>query len=144
MKWKCQLCGYVFEGENPPDSCPSIFKHQSRFIKAPDYIEVTNRRGETKQIPKFQPGEIKTTTEQAEPRVITVQVEHTTIDEERKQSSQTVSIPVTILSKDDEANKPEYISIPVKTIEEDVGIDYAAEYKKQTGRDLETGEYVTQ
>jgi hypothetical protein len=28
--------------------------------------------------------------------------------------------------------------------EEDPGVDYAAEYKKQTGRDLETGEYVTQ
>ena len=24
------------------------------------------------------------------------------------------------------------------------GVDYAAEYKKQTGGDLETGEYVTQ
>ena len=35
----------------------------------------------------------------------------------------------------------------VKTIadtKEDPGVDYAAEYKKQTGRDLETGEYVTQ
>ena len=28
--------------------------------------------------------------------------------------------------------------------QEDPGVDYAAEYKKQTGRDLETGEYVTQ
>ena len=28
--------------------------------------------------------------------------------------------------------------------EEDPGIDYAVEYKKQTGKDLETGEYVTQ
>ncbi len=28
--------------------------------------------------------------------------------------------------------------------EDDHGIDYAAEYRKQTGRDLETGEYVTQ
>ena len=28
--------------------------------------------------------------------------------------------------------------------EEDPGVDYAAEYKKQTGRDLETGKYVTQ
>lgn len=28
--------------------------------------------------------------------------------------------------------------------DEDPGVDYAAEYKKQTGRDLETGEYVTQ
>ena len=26
----------------------------------------------------------------------------------------------------------------------DPGVDYAAEYKKQTGRDLETGKYVTQ
>ena len=32
----------------------------------------------------------------------------------------------------------------VKTDDEDPGVDYAAEYKKQTGRDLETGEYVTQ
>ena len=27
---------------------------------------------------------------------------------------------------------------------EDPGVDYAAEYMKQTGRDLETGKYVTQ
>lgn len=31
-----------------------------------------------------------------------------------------------------------------KKADEDQGVDYAAEYKKQTGRDLETGEYVTQ
>ena len=28
--------------------------------------------------------------------------------------------------------------------EEDPGIDYAAEYRKQTGKDLQTGKYVTQ
>ena len=28
--------------------------------------------------------------------------------------------------------------------DEDPGVDYAVEYKKQTGKDLETGEYVTQ
>ncbi len=28
--------------------------------------------------------------------------------------------------------------------DEDTGVDYATEYKKQTGRDLETGKYVTQ
>ncbi len=28
--------------------------------------------------------------------------------------------------------------------DEDPGVDYAAEYKKQTGRDLETGQFVTQ
>lgn len=31
-----------------------------------------------------------------------------------------------------------------QTESEDNGVDYAAEYKKQTGKDLETGEYVTQ
>lgn len=28
--------------------------------------------------------------------------------------------------------------------EEDPGVDYTAEYRKQTGKDLETGEYTTQ
>ena len=31
-----------------------------------------------------------------------------------------------------------------KAAPEDPGVNYAAEYKKQTGRDLETGKYVTQ
>ena len=22
MKWVCKVCGYVYEGENPPDECP--------------------------------------------------------------------------------------------------------------------------
>ena len=28
--------------------------------------------------------------------------------------------------------------------DEDPGVDYASEYRKQTGKDLTTGEYVTQ
>ena len=28
--------------------------------------------------------------------------------------------------------------------EEDAGVDYATEYRKQTGKDLTTGEYVSQ
>ena len=28
--------------------------------------------------------------------------------------------------------------------DDDANVDYAEEYKKQTGKDLETGEYVTQ
>ena len=39
------------------------------------------------------------------------------------------------------AQKKEQI---VKVDDENPGVDYAAEYKKQTGKDLETGEYVTQ
>ncbi len=35
-------------------------------------------------------------------------------------------------------------SMPQDDSEEDPGIDYAAEYQKQTGRDFETREYVTQ
>ena len=32
----------------------------------------------------------------------------------------------------------------VTDTDKDLSVDYAAEYKKQTGRDLETGDYVTQ
>ena len=38
----------------------------------------------------------------------------------------------------------ESILITVVEEAEDPGVDYAAEYLKQTGRDFETGEYVTQ
>lgn len=38
----------------------------------------------------------------------------------------------------------ESILIIVAEEAEEHGVDYAAEYLKQTGRDFETGEYVTQ
>lgn len=38
----------------------------------------------------------------------------------------------------------ESILIIVAEEAEESGVDYAAEYLKQTGRDFETGEYVTQ
>ena len=41
-------------------------------------------------------------------------------------------------------DKNESILIIVAEEAEDSGVDYAAEYLKQTGRDFETGEYVTQ
>ena len=41
-------------------------------------------------------------------------------------------------------DEKESISIIVAEEAEDPGVDYAAEYLKQTGRDFETGEYVTQ
>lgn len=34
--------------------------------------------------------------------------------------------------------------IPQDKPEENYGVDYATEYKKQTGKDIETGKYVTQ
>ena len=32
-KWVCSVCGYVFEGENPPEACPICKAPASKFIK---------------------------------------------------------------------------------------------------------------
>ena len=41
-------------------------------------------------------------------------------------------------------NENESILLRVAEEAEEPGVDYAAEYLKQTGKDFETGEYVTQ
>lgn len=33
MKWVCQVCGYVFEGEQPPEKCPQCKAPASKFTK---------------------------------------------------------------------------------------------------------------
>ena len=33
MKWVCSVCGYVFEGEQPPERCPVCKAPASKFIK---------------------------------------------------------------------------------------------------------------
>ena len=33
-KWICSICGYVFEGENPPAACPQCKAPASKFTKA--------------------------------------------------------------------------------------------------------------
>ncbi|MGN1382485.1 MAG: [FeFe] hydrogenase, group A [Eubacterium sp.] len=30
-KWKCRVCGYIYEGENPPEECPVCHKDSSYF-----------------------------------------------------------------------------------------------------------------
>ena len=30
-KWICQVCGYVYEGENPPEKCPQCGVPASKF-----------------------------------------------------------------------------------------------------------------
>ncbi len=30
-KWKCSICGYIFTGEQPPESCPSCGAPQEAF-----------------------------------------------------------------------------------------------------------------
>ena len=33
MKWKCTVCGYIAEGENPPAECPVCHVPASKFVK---------------------------------------------------------------------------------------------------------------
>ena len=32
-KWVCSVCGYVYEGENPPEFCPQCKAPASKFVK---------------------------------------------------------------------------------------------------------------
>ena len=31
--WRCRICGYVYDGEEPPEECPYCFFPQSAFKK---------------------------------------------------------------------------------------------------------------
>lgn len=33
MKWVCSICGYVYEGEQPPEKCPVCKAPASKFVK---------------------------------------------------------------------------------------------------------------
>ena len=32
-KWVCSICGYVYEGENPPEQCPQCKAPASKFVE---------------------------------------------------------------------------------------------------------------
>ncbi len=34
-KWKCGVCGYVHDGDNPPDSCPKCGAPREKFSELP-------------------------------------------------------------------------------------------------------------
>ncbi|MGC8816234.1 MAG: rubredoxin-like domain-containing protein [Candidatus Hadarchaeum sp.] len=36
MKWKCLVCGYIYDGENPPEKCPNCGAPREKFEKLPD------------------------------------------------------------------------------------------------------------
>ena len=40
-KWRCTACGYICNGENPPEQCPVCKIHQS---KKPGHLFVEVRR----------------------------------------------------------------------------------------------------
>ncbi len=52
------------------------------------------------------------------------------------------------MSKENRKEKEKLIKLIAERIKEnkekDNGVDYTEEYRKQTGKDMETGEYVTQ
>jgi len=35
-KWKCTVCGYIFDGETPPEKCPNCGAPKEKFEKLPD------------------------------------------------------------------------------------------------------------
>jgi ABC-type ATPase with predicted acetyltransferase domain len=32
-KWECTVCGYIHEGDEPPEKCPVCGAEQSKFIE---------------------------------------------------------------------------------------------------------------
>lgn len=34
MKYVCEICGYVHEGDNPPEKCPVCMLGSEHFVKA--------------------------------------------------------------------------------------------------------------
>ena len=30
-QWRCTVCGYIFEGQNPPEACPQCKAPASKF-----------------------------------------------------------------------------------------------------------------
>ena len=35
-KWKCVVCGYIHEGDEPPERCPICGAPKSKFVKLDD------------------------------------------------------------------------------------------------------------
>ena len=39
-KWRCPVCGYIYEGENPPEACPLCKKPGKDFIEIKEEAKV--------------------------------------------------------------------------------------------------------
>ena len=48
-KWQCTICGYIHNGEEPPETCPVCGADKSQFI------EITETKEEAKADPKEEP-----------------------------------------------------------------------------------------
>ncbi|MDE7402204.1 MAG: rubrerythrin family protein [Muribaculaceae bacterium] len=38
IKWQCQVCGYIFEGTEPPQKCPACYHPYQHFMREEDNI----------------------------------------------------------------------------------------------------------
>ena len=38
-KWECKICGYIHEGENPPDECPVCGADSTQFVEVTEQAE---------------------------------------------------------------------------------------------------------
>jgi len=56
-KWECTVCGYIHEGEDPPEICPVCGADRSKFVEI-----VTEKTAEEKTAAKIDPTEIETET----------------------------------------------------------------------------------
>jgi predicted nucleic acid-binding Zn-ribbon protein len=36
MKWRCSVCGYIHDGDNPPEKCPKCGAPKEKFEKLTD------------------------------------------------------------------------------------------------------------
>ncbi len=36
MKWKCSVCNFIWEGDNPPDKCPKCGAPAEKYVKMTD------------------------------------------------------------------------------------------------------------
>lgn len=54
MKWVCQVCGYVYEGDEPPVKCPQCGAPASKFTKQADKLvwEAEHVVGIAKDVPE--------------------------------------------------------------------------------------------
>lgn len=57
-KWECTVCGYIHEGEEPPDECPVCSADKSMFVEVVEEAlpgeSTTGQTAESKPAPKVQ------------------------------------------------------------------------------------------
>ena len=57
-KWECTVCGYIHEGEEPPDECPVCSADKSMFVEVVEEATPselpTGQAAESKPAPKVQ------------------------------------------------------------------------------------------